>query len=42
MNTKGNTLDEVSSRIIKAILAEPFINEAELVPRIRTIIKTWI
>lgn len=42
MNTKGNTLEEVSSRITKAILSEPFINEVELVPRIRTIIKAWI
>lgn len=42
MNTKGNTLLEVSTRITKAILSEPFINEADLIPRIRTIIKAWI
>ncbi len=42
MNTKGNTLSEVSDRITKAILSEPFINEAALTPRIKTIIKAWI
>ena len=46
MNTKGNKLDEVSSRIIKAILAEPFINESEngnkSKPLLAVVITFWI
>lgn len=36
------SLDEITDRIVEAVLQEPFINKKELTPVIRATLKIWI
>ncbi len=42
MNTKGNNLDEVTLKLVDAILADHILQRDKLIPRVRAILQAWV
>jgi len=42
MNTKGNNLDDISERLVDAILSDNILSKEELIPKCRSILKAWV
>lgn len=42
MNLKGNNLDDVTTKIVDAILDEPILKKEVILPRVRIILKAWV